>query len=542
MRRTRLIRPRLALAGATALALLPSVGAHADAAFQYTIYPVGMSGGEPSIGYDNVHKEAVFGAGTSIRKLTWDDSVTPPAFTATALPKPATDVTTLDAITTVDAPTGRIFNSQLAGVCSLMSFSDDGGSTWTPSQGCGENTLLDHQSVGVGPFPAPLAGSNPVYSDAVYYCAQNGFNGACSVSLDGGLTFGQGVYAYNTPANDPEDTDKTIAAEGGACSALHGHLKVGPDGTAYLPVKGCGGSPSIENGTNTEYVGGRPALSTSNNLGATWTVHIVPGSNVPDGLGGSNPVGNPDESDSSVSVSRGGVVYYTWENGTNPSDIENTDHRQAMVAWSKDDGATWSAPVDLSSRLGLHNVMFPVVVAGDDDRAAVAFLGTTAIGDTQTNHFPNEVWDLYVAMTYDGGATWETHDVAPDDPVQRGCIDMQGTTIPPSDRQDVCTQRNLLDFNDITLDNQGRPIVAYSDGCEAACQTDATKPSRTNVDKVARLSSGRGLYAQYDGVLLGSGPGVAVPEVPLLPLIPLAGAAALGVRSRLRARRGAGSH
>jgi hypothetical protein len=537
MSTTRSIRPRLALAATLALALLPSVGARADAGFQYTVYGVGQNGGEPSIGYDNVHDAAIYGSGLSMRKLTWDDSATPPVYTSTALPKPATDVTSLDAITTVDAPTGRIYNSQLAGVCSLMSFSDDGGSTWTPAQGCGENTLLDHQSVGVGPFPAPLAGANPVYADAVYYCAQNGFNGACAASVDGGLSFGPGVYAYNTPANDPTDPDPTLAAEGGACSALHGHLKVGPDGTAYLPVKGCGGVASTENGTNTEFVGGRPALSTSNNLGQTWTVHKVPAADVADGIGGSNPVANPDESDSSVSVSRGGVVYYTWENGTDPSDVKNTDHRQTMVAWSHDDGSTWSTPVDLSSRLGLHNVMFPVVVAGDDDRAAVAFLGTTAIGDTQANAFPNQVWHMYVAMTYDGGATWDAVDATPQDAVQRGCIDMQGTTIPPSSRQDVCTHRNLLDFNDITVDKHGRPIVAYSDGCEGACETDASKPASGAVDKVVRLSLGRGLYAQDDGVLAGSGPGVAVPEAPLLPLIPLAGAALIGIRSQLRRRR-----
>jgi len=204
------------------------------------------------------------------------------------------------------------------------------------------------------------------------------------------------------------------------------------------------------------------------------------------------------------------------------------------VAWSHDNGTTWSTPVDLSTRLGLHNVMFPVAVAGDDDRAAVAFLGTTALGDTQANAFPNEVWHLYVAMTYDGGATWDAVDATPHDAVQRGCIDMQGTTIPPSDRKDVCAHRNLLDFNDITVDKQGRPIVAYSDGCEGACETDATRPASGAVDKVARLSFGRGLYAQYDGVLAGSGPSVAVPEAPLLPLIPLAAVAAIGARSRLR--------
>lgn len=544
---------RLALASAMlvsslALAFVP---AHADSSGtpSYTVYNVGFNGGEPSIGYDDVHDAAIYGAGLSMEKLTWDDSTDPPTYTNTAVPKPPSDVTTLDAITTVDPSSGRLFNSQLAGLCSLMSYSDDDGATWTPSQGCGENTLLDHQSVGVGPFHAPLD-TNPVSKLAVYYCAQNGFNGACAVSLDGGRTFGPGRYAYNTPANAIDDPSQTIEAEGGACSALHGHLKVGPDGTAYLPVKGCGGTPSIENGTNTEYVGGRPALSISADNGVTWTVHVVPGGKVDNGLTGSahdtNLVSNPDESDSSVSISKptsampSGVVYYAWENGFNPSDIKNADTRQAMVTAYDPATDTWGQPVDISSAMvdphtnePLQNVMFPVVVAGDADRAVVAFLGTSQVGDTQTNKFTsesttNDVWDMYVASTFDGGQTWSTVDATPNDPVQLGCIDMQGTTIPPSNRQDVCNLRNLLDFNDITVDKQGRPIVAYSDGCEGACPATKTSASNDHVDKVLRLSSGRGLYAQYDGVLRGSGPGGPVlPETPLTVLLPLAAGAAL---------------
>jgi hypothetical protein len=547
------------LAVALGLATLALVPAHADGgtAPAYDVYKVGFNGGEPSIGYDNVHDAAIFGAGLSMEKLTWDDSVDPPAFTNTSVPKPPSDVTTLDAITSVDPATGRLFNSQLAGLCSLMSYSDDDGASWTQSQGCGENTLLDHQSVGAGPFHAPLD-ANPVAPLAVYYCAQNGFNGACAVSLDGGRTFGPGRYAYNTPANAVNDRSQTIVAEGGACSALHGHVKVGPDGTAYLPVKGCGGSASIENGTNTEFVGGRPAMSVSPDNGVTWTVNVVPGGFVADGLGSKNPISNPDESDSSLSISQpttahpAGIVYYTWENGSDPSDIVNADTRQTMVTTYDPTAGKWGKSVDISSatidphtHLPLQNVMFPVVVAGDTDRAVVAFLGTTQVGDTQTNQFtkasqPTDVWDMYVASTFDGGNTWSTIDATPNDPVELGCIDMQGTTIPPSHRTDVCSQRNLLDFNDITVDKQGRPIVAYSDGCEpgtdptkASCPNNTPPKSSGAVDKVLRLDNGPGLYAAYDGVLRGSGPGATLPEAPLTVLLPLA---ALGMTMVLRRR------
>lgn len=172
-----------------------------------------------------------------------------------------------------------------------------------------------------------------------------------------------------------------------------------------------------------------------------------------------------------------------------------------MVAVSHDDGNTWSAPTDVSSRMGLHNVQFPEVIAGDDTRAAIAFLGTTTIGDDQTNAFtamvPKPYWHLYISTTYDGGATWTTVDATPDKPVQRGCIDLQGTTIPPSARQDPCnsSQRNLLDFNDITVDGDGRVLVAYTDGCTGQCVTDPTNDHPTDDDMVMRQSGGDGLFA-----------------------------------------------
>jgi len=125
------------------------------------------------------------------------------------------------------------------------------------------NTLLDHQTVGGGPYTKtlPTGARLTGYRNAVYYCAQNGFSSTCARSDNGGLTFGAGVPTYNTPANG--------GTKGGACSAIHGHLRVGPDGTAYLPNKGCGGTLTAGNLTNSEFFGGGPALSVSEDNGDT---------------------------------------------------------------------------------------------------------------------------------------------------------------------------------------------------------------------------------------------------------------------------------
>ncbi|HEU4568531.1 MAG TPA: CARDB domain-containing protein, partial [Marmoricola sp.] len=107
------------------------------------------------------------------------------------------------------------------------------------------------------------------------------------------------------------------------------------------------------------------------------------------------------------------------------------------------------------------------------------------------------VWHLYVATTYDGGKTWQTADATPNDPVQRGSICTGGTT--------CGSDRNLLDFIDATIDDNGRIEVAYADGCIKTCVTDTSETSgagpadaQAAYATIARQSSGKTLFAEYD--------------------------------------------
>jgi PKD repeat protein len=130
------------------------------------------------------------------------------------------------------------------------------------------------------------------------------------------------------------------------------------------------------------------------------------------------------------------------------------------------------------------------VVAGDEGRAAVAFLGTKGTGPvygTDTT-LPVE-WHLYVATTYNGGQSWTTVDATPDDPVQRGAICTQGTT--------CSTGRNLLDFNDIAIDDEGRILVAYSDGCVGSCSGGGPQ-SGTALARISGQIGGKRLLAAFD--------------------------------------------
>jgi hypothetical protein len=475
----RATRPLLLATALLGIVVAPLVtSSHADTTTPtYASYAVGHNSGEPSIGWDPKAKAALFTADTTTVKMTWDAQN---RLTAAQDVSDPDAVTSLDPIGFTDQKTHRTFTSQLALACSLLSFSDDAGKTWTPSSGCGPGTAVDHQTVGGGPYTkegAPSTAGLSGYPDAVYYCAQNGFSGTCARSDDGGITFPFSTPAYNAPG-----VTKTDDPYGGACSAIHGHLRVADNGVVYLPNKGCGGVPTPNNLTNSEFFGGSPAVIVSDDNGVTWSVRMVPGSH------------NPDQSDPSVAFDKSNTVFFGWMDGVNPTETQLATQTTARIAVSKDRGRTWTKPYDVSSALGLHNVEFPEVIAGSPGRAAFSFLGTPGIGDTQHNGFVGE-WHLYVATTLNDGKSWTTVDATPSDPVQRGCISLQGTSNKNIADTNLCKQRNLLDFNDITIDSAGRVLVAYSDGCVAACVNDTKSGSKGAASFVLRQTGGSLLYA-----------------------------------------------
>lgn len=404
---------------------------------------IGDEAGEPSLGVGrlgahHLPNAAMYIAGLEVLRVTRDPCLASSRQETDAWvdrTAPNNGLTTLDPILFTDFRTGRSFASQLGPKCSLMSFSDDDGESWLPSQGCGLNAGVDHQTVGGGPFPAsdPIGGLG--YPDATYYCSQDAAVAQCALSRDGGLTFGPAIPIYNVTQ----------------CGGLHGHVKVAPDGTVYVPNKNCQGVQGV-------------AVSTD--AGLTWTVRTVPGSTA-------------GESDPHLDIGPDGKVYFAFAAGS------------TFVATSTDRGLTWSAPIDLGAAVGVVNSVFPETVAGDAGRAAVAFLGTPGTGPVYGTDTTLDVeWHLYVATTYDGGASWTTVDATPDDPVQRGAVCMEGTT--------CSSGRNLLDFNDIALDDEGRVLVAYADGCVGACAAGGAQ-SGTALARLAGQVGGKRLLAAFDG-------------------------------------------
>ena len=399
---------------------------------------LGTDAGEPSIGANWITGNALFQSFVTTFRVSFDDSC-PTSPTSTWVPKqsPITGTESFDPILWTDSKVGRTIVSQLvlASTESLSAITDNDGDLWLPSHGAGIASGIDHQTVGGGPFHAPLL-AGAFYPNAVYYCAQDTALANCSLSLDGGLTYGPAVPIYTSQ-----------------CGGLHGHIKVGPDGVAYVPNKDCGGKQGV-------------VVSEDN--GITWNVRTVPNS-------------LPAGSDPSVSISKNGRVYLGFADNDN----------SPVIAISDDHGQTWHDVKDVGAAASIKNVVFSEVVAGDDNRAAFAFLGSKSIGALDSRTFPG-VWNMYVAATYDGGSTWHLVNASPNDPVQRGPIWLKGGAE---------VSRNLLDSNDMTVDKQGRMLIAFADGCVDSC-TQAPDAARGNsytaVASILRQTGGRRMFAEFD--------------------------------------------
>ncbi|MGB2717501.1 MAG: hypothetical protein WBC51_25175 [Vicinamibacterales bacterium] len=422
---------------------------------------LGEHAGEPTLGVNYSTGNVMYIALLETLRASFDDSASPAMarwFNRTFL---TTGLRTNDPILFTDSGTGRTFVSQLIfpSKHSLSAYTDDDGETWQLSQGAGINSGVDHQTIGGGRFGTALSSIDPNYPNAVYYAAQDVAVAEFAASLDGGRTYGPAIPMYS------------IAD----CAGLHGHIKVSPlDGTVYVPLGNC---------DEPQTGAGQQAVAMSSDSGLTWNVSRVTSAKA-------------SNWDPSVGVGKNGTVYFGYGD-----DVD----RVPRVAVSRDKGQTWLVSPDLGASHGIKRIAFPAMVAGDDDRAAFAFLGTRNEGEALGSGAGFDgTWQLYVSTTYDAGATWTTVNATGDDPVQRGNICDAGLSCPTAP-----DTRNLLDFMDVQIDARGRILVAYADGCVSpACIAGVDKngdgflDARDNdaADKaaIARQSGGLGLLAAFD--------------------------------------------
>ncbi len=355
----------------------------------------------------------------------------------------------------VDPVTDRIFNVQMIYLaCTWISWSDDDGESWLGNpEDCGTVPVNDHIKLATGPWAGaenPLA-QNPVYPQAVYFCHNKLVTVECCTSVDGGATF-----ALCQPAGS---------------GGLHGAVTAGPDGTVYVP-------PRSET----------PSVHISRDNGLTWETRTM-----------GQDQGTPEpRKNSEVATDTGANAYHTWIG----ADFG------VYLSRSGDQGKTWDPHSLRASPAEVVSATFVHAQAGDPGRIAIAYLGSEDADRLGEDDIDGEPWGgnphtapagvrhhLYVTFSLnalDPAPAWTTVRVT-DDPVQVGSI-----CISSGDCRDIGgSNRNLLDFNDLSLDREGRAYVAFADGCtsEKCRGPDGTpEDSRDAAGVVAILETGPSLY------------------------------------------------
>ena len=322
-----------------------------------------------------------------------------------------THATSLDPYVWNDERTGRIYTIDLTVACSILSWTDNAGKSWTTNPlACGV-PVNDHQTL----FGGAPATSSPInYESILYYCWNNVASSYCSKSLDGGLTF----VATGSPAYEG-------AGGEGFCGGLHGHGTVGPDGTVYLPREYC----------NKAYI------AISKDEGLTWTRVKV--SNIPTSGG----------SDTSVAVDKAGNVYYMFVSGENALPY--------MVV-SKNDGKTWGKPMMIGAP-GLREANLPTIDALGKGKVAFSYMGSENVdvkAKETTQRYVAATWNGYVGMTanalsnkpvfYSGTVNNKR------DPIYRG----------------KCGPGRcgaVFDFIDVEIAPDGTPWAPFVDACVDLC-------------------------------------------------------------------------
>lgn len=428
-----------------------------DAPPTFAVRYVGRDFAEPTVGVTSTG--AIFVASGDFVMRSRDDGLTWQAVHELGPPVAGQDlVFTYDPMLWVDRDTDRIFVPHMWPVYGcLAAHSDDEGESWVqkPPFTCGIPGV-DHQKLATGPYaegtPQPL---DAVYPNVVYYCYNKGYTTQCAVSFDGGLTF-------------PLDRTVEPSTTAGGCGGVNGHPAAAPDGTVYVPFGSLGGGLPLSPGC------GLVSIAVSFDNGLTWETRYPDVSDL-----------GQAELDPDITVTPDGTAYLFFRAAK--------DHKMYLLR-STDAFATVDGPF-LVSPPEVTIGRFTAITSGDDGRIALAYLGTRDAAERPQTAPETTRWNLYAALSFDADSaspTFTTVQVTPDsDPVQIGPI-WEGGGGDPS--------RNLLDFIDLHIGPEGRPVIAFADGCVGACASnpDATaEDSRGAATAIAILSSAPSIHASY---------------------------------------------
>ena len=426
--------------------------------FQFS--DVGETGKEPSIGITSTGCIFFIAMEKVMRSCdygeSWEESQDPVMCSPT----------TSDPYGWVDPITDRVFGVQMIGLeTSWICWSDDDGETWMGNpHDSGTTPLNDHIKLASGPWTSSGYGAlgqftSTFYETAVYYCYNKLAGIFCFTSVDGGATFELGGQIIG------------LATTNGG---LHGAISTAPDGTVYV-------TPRVAT----------PTVIVSKDNGFSWFER-----NMGEDVGTPNPRKN-----SEVSTDSASNAYHVWTGAD----------EGVYMSRSTDSGETWEQESIRISPANVISSVFPQTDAGDPGRIAITYLGSE--NDEMLNqsdidgnpwngnaHYApnNATYHLYITYSLnalDDEPIFHTYRVT-DDPVQVGSICLNS-----GDCRDIGgSNRNLLDFNDLHIDREGRVYVAFADGCTGDCATNenaTAADSRDGRGSVYYLASGPSLYAEF---------------------------------------------
>src|SRR5205807_7713171 len=181
------------------------------------------------------------------------------------------------------------------------------------------------------------------------------------------------------------------------------------------------------------------------------------------------------------------------------------------LATSTDGGASWSAPINVSSHVsGLATNVFPWVAAGSAGRVDIVWYGTPTLGSCPNEPcgagFINGSWNVYMAQTLNAVTSSGAANANPsfttarvsEYPVHTGTICEFGI---------ACTtggDRGLLDFIQVQADPSGAADIVYADGAN----DDFNGGTTSAVVDFVQQTGGPGLFGGNisGSVLSGSAP------------------------------------
>ena len=426
----------------------------------FTFSDVGETGKEPSIGVTSSGCIFFIAMEKVMRSCDYGES-----WIETQDPVQCSP-TTSDPYGWVDPITDRVFNVQMIGLeTSWICWSDDDGESWLGNpHDSGTTPINDHIKLASGPWTDSGYGAlgqftSGFYETAVYYCYNKLAGIFCFTSFDGGATFEAGGQIIG------------LATTNGG---LHGAISTAPDGTVYV-------TPRVET----------PTVIVSKDNGFTWFERSM-----------GEDVGTPyPRKNSEVSTDSESNAYHVWTGGD----------EGVYMSRSTDSGETWEQESIRISPAGVISSVFPQTDAGDPGRIAITYLGSENSEMLNQSDIDNNAWDgnahyapnnatyhLYITFSInalDENPTFHTYRVT-EDPVQIGSICLNS-----GDCRDIGgSNRNLLDFNDLHIDREGRVYVAFADGCTGECATNensSAEDSRDGRGSVYYLSSGPSLFESF---------------------------------------------